>query len=138
MSNKKTDEVIEGEVLGVVELQRQLNDTEMELAKIPAFQQFISLRKEVNDRMGTIRANVEAVMVPAYQRGEVDKTIKGDWGSVTVTESDVFDIDELSLAPKFWKKVPDTTKIRATFQLEGKAPKGTVQSKKYGITMRFK
>jgi hypothetical protein len=85
-----------------------------------------------------IRAKVAEVMIPAYRAGEVGKAINGDWGSATVTEKDVFDIDPAALPAKFFKKVPDETRIRKTFQLEGVAPKGTVRSVKYGIMLKFK
>jgi hypothetical protein len=138
MPATKTAAAVEGEVLSTVEMQQQLASLENQLMQLPDFQQFIALTKSVNARLAEVRANVEAVMVPAYQRGEVDKSIKGDWGSVTVTESDKFEIDEAQLAPKFFKKVVDESKIRATYQLEGKAPKGTKPYKKYGIMIKYK
>ena len=130
--------VVEGEVLSTQELELQLTNVQNELAQNPKFQEFLSLRTALNNKYAEIRANVEAVMVSAYQAGDVDKSIKGDWGSVTVVEKDDFDIDEKLLPAKFWKKVPDTTLIRKTYQLEGKAPKGTTQKTKYGIILKLK
>lgn len=138
MKNTKPQEAIEGEVLSVLSLQKELAATEAKLEQMEVFKKFIELRKSVNDKMASIRTEVKAIMIPAYQKGQVDKTIKGDWGSVTVTVSDTFKIDEATLQPKFWKKIPDETKIRATYQLEGKSPKGTEHSKTYNITMKFK
>lgn len=138
MAKTNPKETIEGEVVEALEMQRQLDDVEATLMKIEAFQTFINLRKAVNERMSKVRKDVEAVMVPAYIAGDIDKTLKGDWGSVTVTESDQFEVDEKVLPPKFFKKVVDMTKIRGTFQLEGKPPKGTKPTKKYGIMMKFK
>lgn len=138
MANKDPKQTIEGEVVSVVTMQQELANVENELMQLDAFKKFIELRKTVNDKMASIRDNVEFLMVPAYKAGQVDKTIKGDWGSVTVTESDTFEIDEAALPAKFFKKVVDTTKIRKTYQLEGKPPKGATPSKKYGIMIKFK
>lgn len=135
---QKPEDVISGEVVSMLTLQKQLDDTEAELMQVEKFKQFIELRKTVNDKMAEIRKNVEAVMVPAYQAGEVDKSIKGDWGSITVKENDEFDIDEKLLPKDYWKKVPNMTLIRGKFQLEGKVPKGAKHIKKYGIMMKFK
>lgn len=138
MSNSDPKTAIEGELLGAVDMQLQLAKLERELMHLEAFQNFIQLTKAVNDKMADVRKNIEAVMVPAYVAGEIDKSVKGEWGSVTVTESDVFDVDQSILQPKFFKKVVDTTKIRDTYHLEGKPPKGTTPSKKYGIMIKFK
>lgn len=129
---------IEGEVLSTQELESQVAALESELMVNPQFQQFIQLRNQLNDKYAQVRKNVADIMIPAYQAGEVDKSIKLPNGSITVTEKDVFEIDQAALPPRFWKKVPDETKIRKTFQLEGVAPKGTVRSVKYGIMLKFK
>ena len=131
--------VIEGEVLSAQELQSQLTQLESELTlNDPKFRQFMELRNQVNDKYAEVRKKVEDVMVQAYQEGRVDKSIKGDWGSITVTESDRFEIDEAELPAEFFKKVVDESKIRATYQLEGEAPKGAKQFKRYGVMMRLK
>lgn len=131
-------QVIESEVLDVQAQQHELEQLQAALSQNEQFTRFMELSKAVNDKLAAVRAHVEAVMVPAYQEGRVEKSIKGAWGSVTVTEADQFDIDEAALPAKFWKKVPDTTLIRKTYQLEGKAPKGTAPYKKYGIMMKLK
>lgn len=138
MAKKDPKEVIEGEVVSVLTMQQELDSVEAELMAFEPFQRFTELRRAVANKEAEIRKAVSEVMIPAYIAGEVDKTVKGDWGSVTVTESDKFDIDEAALPAKFWKKVPDTTRIRATYQLEGKEPKGTKQTKQYGIMIKFK
>lgn len=131
-------QAIEGEVLSTRDLELQLNTLQQELSSNPTFQQFLEVRAALNAKYTEVRKNIEAVMVPAYQAGDIDKSIKGEWGSVTVTETDTFKIDEDVLPAKFWKRVPDTTKIRKTYQLEGKAPKGTEQSTRYGIMLKLK
>lgn len=130
--------IIESEVLEVQTQQRELQELQMTLAQNPEFARFVELTRAVNDKMAEVRKKIEDVMIPAYQAGKVDKSIKGDWGSVTVTEGDKFEINEKKLDESFFKTVVDEARIRATFQLEGKAPKGTKHFKKYGIMMKLK
>lgn len=136
MSDAK--QTIEGEVLSAGDLETQVAKLESELQAIPAFQQLLDLRKQLNDKYADIRNKVAEVMLPAYAAGEIDKKITGDWGSATVIETDDFKIDEALLPKKFWKTVPDTSKIRKTFQLEGKAPKGAEHFTKYGLRLDVK
>lgn len=138
MANNNPKAAIEGEIVEALSMQQQLATLEASLAENEQFKSFLKLRKEVNDKMASVRNDIKEFMIPAYIAGEVDKSIKGDWGSITVTETDEFEVDEKELPAKFFKKVVDTTKIRGTFQLEGKAPKGTKQSKKYGLMIKFK
>jgi hypothetical protein len=138
MAKSDPKQIIEGEVLDVQKQQLELAQLQEALSKNEEFSRFMELTKAVNTKMAEVRKHVEEIMIPAYKDGKIDKNIKGDWGSVTVTESDRFEIDEAELPPKFFKKVVDETKIRATFQLEGKAPKGTKQFKKYGIMLKIK
>lgn len=133
-----TKETIEGEMLDALALQRQLDDTEAELMQLEQFQNFVNLRKSLNDKWAEVRKKVEDVMVPAYKAGKIDKSIKGEYGSITVTESDQFDVDETILPAKYFKRVVDSTKIRTIYQLEGEAPKGCTPSKKYGIMIKLK
>jgi hypothetical protein len=137
MSKANPKQIIEGEIVDALELQQQLEKLENQLMDDGRFRQFMALREKVNTVWANTRKDIESVMVPAYKAGEIDKNVKGEWGSITVTESDQFEIDEKTLPSKFFKKVPDTSKIRATYHLEGKAPKGTTAFKKYGIMTRF-
>lgn len=128
--------LIEGEVISALAQQKELDDLQVALSQNEQFTRFMELSKAVSTKMAEVRAHVEAVMVPAYQEGKIDKTIKGAWGSVTVTEADRFTIDEKELPAKFWKRVVDESKVRQTYQLEGKPPKGTKPFKKFGIMLK--
>lgn len=131
-------DIIEGEVLGVQARQHELEQLQSALSGNEQFTRFMELSKSVKEKTEEIRARIESVMIPAYKAGKVGKSLKGDWGSVTVTERDDFTIDEAELSSKFFIKTPDTNKIRKTYQLEGKAPNGCTPSKKYGIMMKLK
>lgn len=134
----KPEETIDAEVAEIILLQDELQKTEAALMKISSFKKFIVLRRTVEDKMSSLRNEIEAVMIPAYRDGKIDKSIKREWGSVTVTESDKFEINEDELPAKFWSKKPNESLIRKTYQLDGKPPKGTKHSKKYGIMIKFK
>lgn len=138
MGSMDTAKVVEGEVMEVVALEGQLAQLESALMDNPKFIEFINLRAAVNEKYSEMRKKIGDVMIPAYAAGQSGKTLKGDWGSVTVTETDDFDIDQDQLPASFWKKVPNVAKIRSKFQLEKKLPKGVNQSKKYGIRLDIK
>lgn len=137
--SSKAIKIIEGEIGDALELQQQLEKLESQLMADERFKQFITLRDRVNTVWANTRKDIESVMVPAYEAGEIDKNVKGEWGSITVTESDEFDVD-IKLLPKELKKiVPEMGKIKDYFHLHGKAPKGAVhKGKKYGIMTKFK
>lgn len=138
-ATKAKDEqaVIEGEVMDALSLQRKLDDTESELMLDPRFKQYLALRDEVNQVWDKVRAQISDIMIPAYQAGKIDKSIKGSWGSITVTERQDFEINQAELPAKFIKKVADTTLIRKTFELTKKEIKGAKPIKKFGLMMKF-
>lgn len=130
--------VIEGEVVSALALSTELETLQSELMDNPKFARFLELRSAVNDKMTEVRSEIGKVMIPAYKAGRIDKTLKGDWGSITVKEDKVLDINEDKLTPRFWKKVPDTTKIRTIYDLEGKDIPGVDISKRYSIVIKLK
>lgn len=138
MADQKPQEVIEGEVLAVQKQQQELVQLQEALSENPQFARFMELSKAVNTKMAEVRAHIEAVMIPAYTAGKIDKKIEGEWGFVTVTEGTDLDIDLDALPAKFVKKVADTTRIRKTLELEAKPIKGVTSKKKYGIMLKLK
>lgn len=66
------------------------------------------------------------------------KSIKGDWGSVTIAERDVFSGSVDDVPRKFIKKALDTKKIKTFFTLEGKLPKGVEHRVTKYLTKRIK
>lgn len=137
MAHTTPDATIEGEVVEIAELQNQLATVEDELMQLESFQQFINLTKAVNERMAQLREDAKAVLIPAYERGEIDKKITRSWGSATVIDGDDFSIDEVLLPQKYWKKVPDLKNIRSLYHLKGQVPKGVTHIKKYGLRLDF-
>src|SRR5947209_1425731 len=92
--------LIEGEVIGALAQQKELDEIESALMQNDQFKKFVALRDSVNKKWDEVRKQVETVMVAAYQAGSIDKTMKGEWGSITVVESDKFEIDEKELPAK--------------------------------------
>lgn len=68
------------------------------------------------------------------------KSIKDEsWGSLTIHEKQTFDIDKETLPARFFVKKPDETKIRNTYKLEKKLPKGvTLKELKQYLVRRIK
>lgn len=92
----------------------------------------LSAIKDTQDRINDFWKGVEAEMI------EHDvKTIKGDWGTLTIAERLNWETTD-ELASKFYKKVVDTKKISDTYRLEGKAPKGATPSTTKYLTKRIK
>jgi hypothetical protein len=81
--SSKAIKIIEGEIGDALELQQQLEKLESQLMADERFKQFITLRDRVNTVWANTRKDIESVMVPAYKAGEIDKNVKGEWGSIT-------------------------------------------------------
>jgi hypothetical protein len=87
------------------------------LAENKAFLDFIQIQKEVTEQFEATWAVVQELM----EKHDV-KSIKGDWGYVTMSERKNF---KGSPAPRFMKKVIDTAKVSAYMKISnGILPKG--------------
>lgn len=132
VSQESTEDVIAGEVTEILELEQSLGDLELELSQNEQFRNFLIRQKEARQTIDNFWKKVEAQMI----EHEV-KSVKGDWGSLTIAERLSWETDE-TLAPKFYKKVIDTKRLSDTFRLEGKAPKGAKPSYSKYLTKRIK
>ena len=105
-------------------------------------QKTVALQKKIEDKVSELKATqkqiddtwkqVETVMI------ENDiKSIKGDFGSITIAERLGW-ITTSELPKKFYKKVVDTKKLSDTFKLEGKSPRGAVPNYTKYLTRRLK
>ena len=110
-----------------------LAKTEKELMDNPQFKQFLELQKSVNDKAAEMWEYVEQQMLENNI-----KSIKGEFGSVTIAERQGWTYDEETLPKKFFKKVIDTKKVTDTYRLEGKAPKGCAPYTTRYLTKRLK
>jgi len=114
----------------------ELNKIESELALEPKFQQWLNAQKQLREANAKNEEFFNSLQEKMEDSGT--KTIKGDWGSITLAERQGWDIDENELPKKFFKRVVNTKKITDTFKLEGKAPKGATPRVTKYLTKRFK
>jgi hypothetical protein len=136
MKDLKT--VIESEVLDLFATEQTMREVESELQTNPTFLKFLELQKAVNDKAAEVWKAVGNQMIDAYKAGKVDKTLKFDFGTLTVKDINELDIDENLLPRNYFKRVPHTTKIRNDYALEGKLPKGVTVTKKYQFSKSLK
>jgi hypothetical protein len=67
------------------------------------------------------------------------KSIKGDWGSITIADRTVYKAEDLDEVPKkFLKRTLDTSKIKAHAVMIGELPKGVTESHTKYLTKRIK
>lgn len=133
MTNKKATELIAKRVTSTLALEEQLKDAEAELMQIEKFRRFMELKQEFDKQWDDFWNDVKEQMIENDIR-----SIKGDWGSLTIAERTDFDIDMDALKPRFTKRVADIAMIRNLYKLHGEAPAGTtVKTVKY-LTKRLK
>lgn len=125
--------VIEGEVLSVLDLERELQAAQDELSQYEAFTKFIALQKKVQEQSAKTWGTIEEQMI-----AHSIKSIKGDWGSITIVEKTFYQADLDTLPTKFVKKVADTAKIGASVKLENKLPAGVTEKVTKYLQKRLK
>lgn len=103
----------------------------------------VALQKEVEEKISSLKEAQEQINATWKQveTAMIDndiKSIKGDFGSLTIAERTNYKADLDQLPAKFIKKVADTTKIATFAKLEGKLPKGVTTSSTKYLTKRIK
>lgn len=126
------EEIIAGEVTEVLALETSLAELEAELSQNEQFRHFLARQKDTKAQIDAFWKRVEAEMI---EHGV--KTVKGDWGTLTIAERINWTYDD-RLPAKFYKKVVDTKKLTDTFRLEGKEPKGAAANYTRYLTKRIK
>lgn len=100
------------------------------LSSNKAFQDFLRVQAEVTAEIDKTWATVQSVML----EHNITK-IDGEWGYITMAERKSF---AGSPAPRFLKKVLDTSKVAAYMKLHSKLPEGvTMNTTKY-LSKRIK
>ena len=127
------EKVLIDRIENVKEAENTLAKTEQLLMANPDFMQFLEMQKKVNEMANSVWKDVEQVMI----QNDI-KQLKGDFGTVTIAERQGWVVDEAELPNKFFKKVVDTTRLTATYRLEGKAPRGATPTTTKYITKRLK
>ena len=91
-----------------------------ELQQNPKFAEFLEAQKSFNAYQSEVWKKIETMMIESNTL-----SIKTDKVTLSIAEKTSFDIDLEKLPAKYFKTVPDTTKILGMFKLEGKPVKGT-------------
>ena len=129
---------IETEVGEVFALERSMTEVESELRSNPKFLQFLELQQRYSDKYKEIKKIIAEQHIEAYKKDKNLKTLKFDFGTMTVKDIKNLEIDE-SILPKAWfKSVPNTTLIRSRYELENKIPKGVKITFGYQHSMTLK
>lgn len=131
-------DVIESEVSEVFALERSMTEVETELRSNPKFVQFLEMQQAYADKYKEVKKIIGDQHILAYKKDPNLKTLKFDFGTMTVRDDKKLDIDESVLPPRYFKSVPNTTKIRNEYDLEGKVPKGVTITKVYTHVMSLK
>lgn len=129
---RTTEDIITDEVMEILELESGLIELEQEISQNEQFRNFLDYQRETKKTIDEFWDKVEEHMV----KHDV-KSIKGDWGTLTIAERLNWKTDE-TLPNKFYKKLVDTKKLSDTYRLEGKAPKGATPSYTKYLTKRLK
>ncbi len=131
MSNPKR--LIESDVISILEAQNSLEHMQAELMVNETFRAFLEAQKRFTEQSAAMWQRVESAMI-----ANGIKSVRGEWGAITIAQRLSFAIDETKLPRKFKKIVPDTKKIADTFRLEGEAPPGTEPKYTKYLTKRLK
>lgn len=119
MSDQVTKE-IQAKVDKTIVLQREIESKISEL-------------KEAQDQITATWKTVERVMID----NDI-KSVKGDWGSITIAERTTLKGDIDVVPAKFIKKAFDAKKAQAHKDLTGELPKGVTESTTKYLTKRIK
>lgn len=124
---------IEAEIVETLALQKTVASEEAELMLDERFRSFLTRQKEAQERIANVWDIVEAQMT----KHDI-KSIKGDFGSITLAERTTFEVDVQELEDEYFKRVPDTKKIGTAYTLFGDPPKGTTVRKTKYLVKRIK
>lgn len=126
-------DTIQAEVTTVLNLEKSVADIEKELMENVQFRDFLEKQKTAQSAIAATWKKIEEQMI----ENDV-KSIKGEWGSITIAERTNYKTDLDELPAKFIKRVADTTKIASYAKLENKLPKGVTTSQTKYLTKRIK
>jgi len=117
-----TKQIVPKRTQAILSLSDGLQVQNHELVQSEAFTEFLalqnSLQQQIDDGWTALQQLMEAQGV---------KKIKGDWGYITLTERE--NLKEIApLPPRFYKKVLDTSKVRAYRMMKGELPEGVTRT----------
>lgn len=135
---KDVKKLIEGEVSDLFAVEGSLREVETELRSNPKFVQFLEMQQAYADKYKEVKKVIGDHHIEAYKKNPNLKTLRFDFGTMTVKDINDLTIDEKILPPRYFKSVPNTTKIHNQYDLEGTLPKGVTVTRKYQHSMTLR
>jgi hypothetical protein len=115
-------------------MELQMSELQLALSENPQFVKFMQFQKEFSDKSSEVFKKLEEQMIASGI-----KSVKGDWGYLTIAErTDIKVIDETKLPKKFFKKQVDSKKLNEAVKLSGKLPEGTEKKITKYLTKKIK
>ncbi len=125
---------IQKDVQEVVKLEMELADINNQIANEPKIVKLLQEQKSLNEKIAVFWEAVKNEMIDTGT-----KSIKGDWGYVTLVEKDIYKAPDISvIKPKFLKKELDVKKVAEIHKLTGNLPDGIEVSVTRYITKKIK
>lgn len=123
------------QVIQLVSEERELVELENQIMQAnPRLGEFLKRQKEFATKSDLFYKSIEDQMI-----SNSIKSIKGDWGSLTIAERTNYKAPSIDdVPPRFIKKALDTSKISAEFKLKGKLPKGVESSQTLYLMKKIK
>lgn len=129
----KAEKKIKAEIVQFEQEENKLQQLAAELQTNPKFAEFLEAQKAFREMENSVWKGIEAEMIA----NDITQ-VKTDRVTLSIAKRVSFDIDTDTLPAKYFKKVPDTTKITNTFKLEGKPVKGTTPKYSQYLVKRIK
>lgn len=115
-------------------MELQMSELEAALSSNPQFVQFMQFQKAFNDKSAELFKNLEEQMIVSRV-----KSVKGEWGYVTIAErTDIKVVDEDKLPKKFFKRQVDQKKLNDYVKLSDDLPEGTEKKTVKYLTKKIK
>lgn len=121
-----TKELVIPKVKNILDLEDKLTVRDGIIEQTPELLNFLKTAKEIEEQIEASYGYLKEQMVKYDVRA-----MKGDWGSLTIAERLNWNVIG-KLQPKFYKKVPDTAKMKAYYVAMDRLPAGVdVTTTKY-------
>lgn len=127
-----TKQLVPHKVKSLLDLQDQLTVKNGVIEQTPELINFLQVAKELESHIKASYSYLEEQMVKYNVRA-----VKGDWGQLTIAERLTWSVTD-KLPARFYKKSPDTSKLKAYYIAMNRLPNGVdVSTTKY-LTKRLK
>lgn len=121
LSQEDLEKKASKELVKLDSLQGKITELELALSSNPQFIEFMKFKKALDQKSSEVFDNIEQQMID-----NGIKRIKGDWGYMTIVETNrVKVVDESKLPRKFFRRQVDVKKLNDHVKLSGELPEGT-------------